>query len=204
MDLCRRRHRVPGDSSRRSRVFVDIPRQQSIKSIKTGLLNTESIDNKFTVVADCITRNDFNITEVPSTTTEPRHPGLRIGSFNTDSVCDILATYGLDVLALRETRHERTDSVSLRRASPPGYSVLEEARPLVKNRLKKFVVDQVAFVYRSNFKMAKTSTLPNVKIFEFLCCRLNTGRGGAVVVASVYRPGSDVVTPSSLRSLTVL
>ena len=64
-----RRHRVSGDSSRRSRVLVAIPRQQPIESIKTGLLNTESIDNKFTIVADCITRNAFNITEVPSATT---------------------------------------------------------------------------------------------------------------------------------------
>ena len=185
-----RRQCISGNSSRWWRVLVDIPRQQPIKSIKTGLLNTESIDNKSTIVADCITRNDFKITEVPSTTSQPQHPGgsietvsesaanennnsgLRIGSFNihsvntkTASVCDILATHSLDVLALQETWHEGTHSVSIRQASPPGYSVLEEARPLVKNRPKEFVVNhgEVAIVDRTNFKMTKMSTLPKVK-----------------------------------------
>ena len=80
----------------------------------------------------------------------------------TASVCDILATHGLDVLALQEKWHERTDSVSLRRASPL-------ARPLVKNRPKEFVINHggIAIVDRSNFKMTMMSTLPKVEAFEF-------------------------------------
>ena len=68
------------------------------------------------------------------------------------------------MLALQETWRESTDSVSLRRASPPGLSVLEEARPLVKNP-KEFVVNRgwFAIVYRFNFTMTKMATLPKVE-----------------------------------------
>ena len=61
--------------------------------------------------------------------------GLSIGSLNVRSigkkvaaVCDILASSNLDVLVLQETWHEYADLVSLRRAAPPAYSVIEEAR----------------------------------------------------------------------------
>ena len=54
----RRRHQTHEDS--RSRVLDDLSFQQPCKSTKIGLLNTQSIGNKFTIVSDCILSNDFN------------------------------------------------------------------------------------------------------------------------------------------------
>ena len=52
--MCRRH-----SEDSRSRVLVYLQRQELMKSTKIGLLNTQSIGNKFTLVADCITSNDF-------------------------------------------------------------------------------------------------------------------------------------------------
>ena len=61
--------------------------------------------------------------------------GLAIGTLNVHSVgqkssavCDQFNTHSMDILTLQESWHENTDSISLRRAAPPGYAVTEEAR----------------------------------------------------------------------------
>ena len=48
-------------NSSRSRVLVDILHQQPFKLIKIILLNIQLLGNKFTIVVDCISTNDFNL-----------------------------------------------------------------------------------------------------------------------------------------------
>ena len=134
-----------------------------------------------------------------------------IGTLNVRSVgkkyaavCDLLNTHSLNILALQETCHENTDYISLRRAAPPGYAVTEGAR---RSTTSKRPSDRVqnyggaSIVYRSSFKSSKLSSQPQVITLEYICCRLHGDTSGDVV-ASVYRPGSAVVTPIFIAKLT--
>ena len=99
--------------------------------------------------------------------------GLSIGSLNVHSigkqvaaVCDILALSNLDVLVLQATWHENADSVSLRRAAPPGYSVIKEVRRLsAARRPSECHVNHggVAIIHRSTYKSSQILSLPQVK-----------------------------------------
>lgn len=142
------------------------------------------------------------LSDTPSASTRPqsRLPGLHVGSLNirsvnkkSASISDIIETSSLDILALQETWHEHSDSLSLRRAVPPGYCVDETARDAkITDRLQArySLGGGVAIIYRSEFKAKKLTTLPQCKTFELVCCRLHSTRAGDVIVLSVYRPGS--------------
>ena len=117
------------------------------------------------------------------------------------AVCDILASSNLDVLVLQKTWHENADSVSLRRAAPPGYSVIEEARRLTATRPpSEHLVnyEDVAIIHHLIYKSSKISSIPQVKTFEFVYNRLNANSEGDFVVASIYRQGQPSLHESSL------
>ena len=59
----------------------------------------------------------------------------------------------------------------------------------------------VAIFYRSTYKVSKIATLPCVKKFEYVCCRLNTGSQD-IIVLSVYRPGSQSITSEFFAEFT--
>jgi len=113
-----------------------------------------------------------------------------------------VSSLDLDILALQETWHENTDSLALRRAVPPGYSVVERARdgkPNVKLGARASVGGGVAIIYRSQFKAKKLTTLPHCKTFEYVSCQLKIAGQENVVILSIYRPGSQALTAELFR-----
>jgi exonuclease III len=133
-------------------------------------------------------KSGHSATSSTSSQPPPRLSGLRVGTFNIRSVSDksstvtrLKAELKLDVLTLQETWHENIDSLSLRSAVPPGYSLAETARevkPSTKLQSTVNVWGGVAIIYRSEYKMKKVTTLPRFKTFEFVCCRLNAVHHG--------------------------
>jgi len=132
-----------------------------------------------------------------------KRTGLLLGSLNvrslnnkSASVTDLLSEMHLDVFALQETWHENSNSLSLNRAVPPGYNVVDAARPSSCDRVGMATISGggVAIIYRSDLKCHKVTTLPSVRSFEYVCCRLTTSQRNELTVLSMYRPGSHAVT----------
>jgi len=124
---------------------------------------------------------------------------LNIRSINNKSatVTNIISSFQLDILSLQETWHENTDSLSLRRAVPAGYSVVEAAKvgkATARLQDRSAIGGGVAIIYRSDFKTRKIMTLPSFKTMENVCCRITVPRQGDVVILSLYRPGSKPLT----------
>ena len=111
------------------------------------------------------------------------------------AVCDILASSNLDVLALQETSHETADSVSRQVTTS---SKKRDDRPLLVDLLSVSSTAE-ACNYSPLEDVVATS---NKKTFEFVFSRLNDNRDGDFVVASIYRPGSAVVTREFFTELT--
>ena len=139
--------------------------------------------------------------------------GLILGSLNvrsinskSASVTNLLSEMNLDVFALQETWHENSDSLSLHRAVPPGYNVVDAARPNSSDGLGLSSIPGggVAIIYRSDLKCHKVNTLPSVKSFEYVCCRLTTSKRNDITVLSIYRPGSHAVTSEFFTELCIL
>jgi len=141
---------------------------------------------------------------------------LTMASFNvrsinnkSASISDLISEYHLDVLALQETWHENTDSLSLRSAVPPGYCVVDAARNNDHNdnsdvRMHSSAGGGVAIIYREAYKCHKVVTLPSVNAFEYVCCRLTTTTRYDVIILSIYRPGSHAITNEFFNDFTVL
>lgn len=157
----------------------------------------------------------FNSSSSTTNTASCRpQPHLTMASFNVRSInnksatiSDLISDYHLDVLALQETWHENTDSLSLRFAVPSGYNVVEAARngKTDINEMKmNSVGGGVAIIYREQYKCHKVVSLPSVKSFEFVCCRLTTPARYEFTVLSIYRPGSHAVTNEFFNDFTVL
>ena len=141
--------------------------------------------------------------------------GLLVGCLNARSVnrksatiTDIIASSNLDVLAIQETWHENSESLTLHRAIPPGYSVVEKAREAkvtINLRARVSTGGGVAIIYRSEFKCKKLLTSSSYKTFEYVCCRLTaSGSGSDVVIVSLYRPGSKPLTAEFFSDFTSL
>ena len=117
--------------------------------------------------------NAGNTNELTSASSSPaaamRLPGFLFGTLNVRSVnnksatiCDIIASNDLDILAMQETWHENIDSLSLKRTVPTGYSLVEAAR---ENKLSDKLTTRsnsyggVAIIYRSEYKAKKVTSL---------------------------------------------
>ena len=113
---------------------------------------------------------------------------LNVRSINSKSasITDLLSEMNVDVFALQETWHENSDSLSLHRAVPPGYNVVDAARPNSSDRLNMSSIPGggVAIIYRSDLKCHKVNTLPSVKSFEYVCCRLTTSKRNDITAVS--------------------
>ena len=92
---------------------------------------------------------------------------------------------------------------------PPVYTVIEAlARPSASKSVRSTGKQQhyyggVAIIYRSLYKTVKITSLPKIKSFEYVCIHRYTVRVGDVVVASIYRLGSIVVTSDFFIELTM-
>jgi len=143
-------------------------------------------------------------------------PGLKVGTFNVRSankksatISDIIASLHLDILALQETWHENTDSLSIRSAAPHGYCIVETARPRDPKSSDKLqarvsVGGGVAIIHRAEFKAKRINSLPKLKTCEVVCCRMSTANNSDVIVLSLYRPGSKSLTTEFYTEFTTL
>jgi len=141
--------------------------------------------------------------------------GLSVGSLNARSInnksatiTDLIDELRLDVLAIQESWHENSDALSLRSCVPPGYAVVDAARPRVYDSsdvgVRAVSGGGVAVIYRAEYKMHKVTTLPTATTFEFVCCRLSASTMGDVILLSVYRPGSSSLTNAFFDEWTTL
>ena len=126
--------------------------------------------------------------------------GLAIGTLNVRSVgkksavCDLLNTHSLDILALQETWHENTDSISLLRAAPPGYAATEEVRhsatsKRLSNRMQTMEKSQSS----AAGKNVRISMLPSARRYQQgRCCNVNLLAGFSGGDANFFRGAHDV------------
>ena len=165
--------------------------------------------------ADINNRKSTSNTSSANTASCRSQSQLTMASFNvrsinnkSASISDLISEYHLDILSLQETWHESTDSLSLRCAVPPGYNVVEAARNgktgINEMRMHSTAGGGVAIIYREQYKCHKVVSLPSVKSFEFVCCRITTTARYEFTVLSIYRPGSHAVTNEFFNDFTVL
>jgi len=100
----------------------------------------------------------------------------------------------LDVLAITETWHERSESTELRRLIPPGYRCIDAARPLPSNASSDTLAFRnhggLAFIYRQSLRLQKKNLDAVPTTFEFLCGFATTASCHFILLG-VYRPGSQ-------------
>ena len=114
---------------------------------------------------------------------------LSVGWLNCRSICnktgkvsETIEDGRLDVLVATETWHHSSDDISLREATPTGYSVVDAVRTADPD------YGGIAFFHRSRFKCVRVP-LPRLVTFEGLCVRMSAG-GESFTFLSVYRAGS--------------
>ena len=90
----------------------------------------------------------------------------------------MITDHSLDVVAITETWHRSADDVSLRRATPNGYSVVGAPRSTGEG-------GGVDVIYRSFYMCAVIET-PRATTFESVRVKLTTA-GGAFIMLTVYR-----------------
>ena len=96
-----------------------------------------------------------------------------------------------DVFAAVETWHDDVHTPAIAQTCPPGYSVMELARPrTAQHQLLTTSVNHggIAVFYKSVLKVS-VFQLPSFTAIEALAL-LVTGSGHTVLLTTVYRPGS--------------
>ena len=120
-------------------------------------------------------------------------------------ICDIIAEHHLDFFVAVETWHEPGDSVSLGRITPPGYKLIDKARPT--NPAQKTNVRTnhggIAVVYRSSWTMKEIDLRTVVTTFEYLCGSIAC-KQTEMVLLTIYRPGSKPATQKFLDELSII
>ena len=147
----------------------------------------------------CRCKVSNNLTNTPSTRLWLHCGLLNTRSLNNKSasVCDYILTGHFDVFAAVETWHDDVLSPAIAQACPPGYSVMELARPRTsQDQLLTTSVNHGGIVvfYKSVLKVS-VFRLPSFTAIEALAL-LITGSGHTVLLTTVYRPGSASVSDS--------
>jgi hypothetical protein len=126
------------------------------------------------------------------------HCGLlntRLLNNKSASVCDYIVSNRLDVFAAVETWHDDCSTPPLAQTYPPGYSILERARPRTAGaELLSMTVNHggIAVFYKSVLRVS-LFPLPAFTIIEVLALLINSC-GHTMLLVTVYRPGSALVT----------
>src|SRR5664279_433359 len=113
----------------------------------------------------------------------------------TDMISTSIIDRELDVVVLTETFHNASDDICLRLTTPPGYAVVDVARP---NRRG----GGVAVIFRKNWK-SSILPLPACTKLEAIAVRLTVGADCFVILA-VYRPGSEEVSSLFFEELATI
>lgn len=103
------------------------------------------------------------------------------------SVAELIVDRRLDLLAVTETWHGDSDDVALRRSAPPGYRVIDVARP--RSSPHEQPHGGVALIFRDHFVAKKLDIVVDLKSFEYACVSLSTPQGPVAVTVVYRRPG---------------
>lgn len=106
------------------------------------------------------------------------------------------------------SRKLRTRTLSAFQSSGSSFSlhVIENTRPLPpgtnKNRLNYINHGGVAVISIAGVAVTKVNSTPCVKTFEHLCCWIIC-RGAFIILATKYRPGSELLSLAFFKELTL-
>lgn len=107
-----------------------------------------------------------------------------------ENIPDMFNEHTLSFLALMETWHEHSDSVTMRRWSF-GYNVVELMRPIPasakRDNLQCTNHGGVALLSKSGIHLSKVDMRMATTTFEHLCCRVEGGFSPFLLVV-VYGP----------------
>ena len=138
---------------------------------------------------------------------------LFLGCVNACSVgnksalfCRTITEGRFDVLVVVETWHDCSQSVVLRRIAPPGYQLIDAARPIPADVSADTADFQnhggLAFVFRqSTVRVQKRLLDVTVTTFEYLCGYVLT-KSSHFLLLGIYRPGSQAPTAAFFEELT--
>ena len=143
-----------------------------------------------------------------------RPAGLTLGCVNarlvgnkSATLCHAIADKRLDVLVLTETWHENTDSLTLKRTTPPRYQTVDAARPITSDVAVHDVHFQnhggLAFVFRDTVYFQKRTFDVNVMTFEYLYGFATTGDGHFIPLG-IYRPGRQSLSATFYNELSAV
>ena len=103
----------------------------------------------------------------------------------------------LDLLAITETWHERSESTELRRLTPPGYRCIDAARPLPPganvDTLGFRNYGSLAFICRQSVRLQKKHLDASPTTFEFLCGSASTASCHFILLC-LYRTDSQALS----------
>ena len=102
------------------------------------------------------------------------------------------------VLCLRETWHEDSDAISIKKLRADGLQVLEHSRSIQKPAKTEDCTSfinhgGVVILAPTNLKLEKVQLRSVPKTFQHLCARV-TSRGASCIVVLLYRSGSQPVS----------
>jgi len=113
----------------------------------------------------------------------------------------------LDVLAITETWHERSESTVLRRPTSPRYRCIDTARPLPLganvDTLGHRNYGSLAFIQRQSAMLQKKNLDASPTTFEFLCGSASTASCHFILLG-VYRPGSQALSATFFDELSAV
>jgi hypothetical protein len=107
----------------------------------------------------------------------------------------------IDIMAVTETWHTSSTDLTLLRAAPLGYSIIDAPRPdHTGNRVNH---GGIAVLYRESF-VSRTTTLPlRPTTFELLICHI-TAAASKIILVVVYRPSTQPISETFFDQLTTL
>ncbi len=129
---------------------------------------------------------------------------LNVQSINNKSVLtyELVSDSSVDVFVLTETWHSCSSDLSLRRAVPAGYSLIDAPRPGHGDD-RGVNHGGIAVIYRDTFR-SRVITLPfRPTCFELLVCFLSCASSKLILV-TVYRPSSLNITELFFEEFTSL
>ena len=122
------------------------------------------------------------------------------------SVNELIISKKLDIMCIVESSHESSSSPSLIASTPPGYTFAERARPLLPNvdlaHIRGPRGGGICIFHKNNFQ-STIKDLGNFTSFELLLCYF-TFRDSHLLIAVIYRPGSEPVTCKFFSEFTEL
>ena len=112
------------------------------------------------------------------------------------AIHDLIAENKLGILALTETWHEDSDSITISQLRELNYNIVEQARPIPidarTDNIQFINHGGVALLSVSGLKLSKHTISGHFTTFEHVCARVSSS-GLQCLIVVIYRPGSMAV-----------